>query len=79
MRMGAWVGLLGPKGMPPELVAKIHAATERALQSPRSRAGSARWRQNRCRCLRSEFGKLISDEIAENKELLAEVLAAEKK
>ncbi len=37
MRMGAWVGLFGPKGMPADLVQKIHAATVAALQLPEAK------------------------------------------
>jgi tripartite-type tricarboxylate transporter receptor subunit TctC len=79
MRMGAWVGLLGPKGMPPELVARIYAATERALQSPEVARRFGQMAAEQMPMPSDEFRKLISDEIAENRELLAEALASEKK
>ena len=78
MRMGAWVGLLGPKGMPPELVARIYAATERALQSPEVARRFGQMAAEQMPMPSDEFRKLISDEIAENRELLAEALASEK-
>ena len=40
MRMGAWVGLFGPKGMPADLVQKIHAATVARAAMPEANAGS---------------------------------------
>jgi tripartite-type tricarboxylate transporter receptor subunit TctC len=78
MRMGAWVGLFGPKGMPPELVQKLHAATIAALALPESKDRFAKLGGDVMPLSPAEFKKLISDEIAENKELLAS-LSAEKK
>lgn len=78
MRMGAWVGLFGPKGMPPELVQKLHAAAMAAMQLPESKDRFAKLGGDVMPLSPAEFKKLVSDEIAENKELLAG-LSAEKK
>ena len=78
MRMGAWVGLLGPKGMPAELVQRIHAATVAALNLPESKERFAKLGADVMPLSPAEFKKQIADEIAENKELLAS-LSAEKK
>jgi tripartite-type tricarboxylate transporter receptor subunit TctC len=78
MRMGAWVGLFGPKGMPADLVQKIHAATMAALQLPEAKDRFAKLGGDVMPLSPAEFKKLVSDEIAENKELLAS-LSQEKK
>lgn len=78
MRMGAWVGLFGPKGMPPELVQKIHAATVAALQLPEAKDRFAKLGGDVMPQSPAEFKAMISDEIAENKALLSS-LSQEKK
>jgi tripartite-type tricarboxylate transporter receptor subunit TctC len=78
MRMGAWVGLFGPKGMPADLVQKIHDAAVAALQLPESKDRFAKLGGDVMPLSPAEFKKMVSDEIAENKELLAG-LSAEKK
>jgi tripartite-type tricarboxylate transporter receptor subunit TctC len=78
MRMGAWVGLFGPKGMPPELVQKLHAATVAALQLPEAKDRFAKLGGDVMPQSPAEFKKMISEEIAENKKLLAS-LSQEKK
>ncbi len=78
MRMGAWVGLFGPKGMSPELVQKLHAAAVAAMALPESKERFAKLGGDTMPLSPDEFKKLVSDEIAENKELLAS-LSAEKK
>ncbi|MGV3635129.1 MAG: Bug family tripartite tricarboxylate transporter substrate binding protein [Pseudorhodoplanes sp.] len=78
MRMGAWVGLFGPKGMPADLVQKIHAATIAALQLPEAKDRFAKLGGDVMPLSPVEFKKMVSDEIAENKELLAS-LSQEKK
>jgi tripartite-type tricarboxylate transporter receptor subunit TctC len=78
MRLGAWVGLFGPKGMPPELVQKIHAAAIAAMALPESKDRFAKIGGDVMALSPAEFKKMVSDEIAENKELLAS-LSAEKK
>ncbi len=78
MRMGAWVGLFGPKGMPPELVQKLHAAPVAALQLPEAKDRFAKLGGDVMPQSPAEFKKMISDEIAENKKLLAS-LSQEKK
>ena len=78
MRMGAWVGLFGPKGMSPELVQKLHAATVAALQLPEAKDRFAKLGGDVMPQSPAEFKKMISDEIAENKKLLAS-LSQEKK
>jgi tripartite-type tricarboxylate transporter receptor subunit TctC len=78
MRMGAWVGLFGPKGMPPELVQKLHAATVAALQLPEAKDRFAKLGGDVMPQSPAEFKKMISDEIAENKALLSS-LSQEKK
>lgn len=78
MRMGAWVGLFGPKGMPPELVQKLHTAAVAALQLPEAKDRFAKLGGDVMPQSPAEFKKMISDEIAENKELLAS-LSQEKK
>ncbi|MET0278607.1 MAG: tripartite tricarboxylate transporter substrate-binding protein, partial [Pseudorhodoplanes sp.] len=78
MRMGAWIGMFGPKGMAPELVQKIHAAAVAALDLPESKDRFAKLGGDVMPLSPAEFKKMVSDEIAENKELLAS-LSAEKK
>ena len=78
MRMGAWVGLFGPKGMPPDLVQKIHAATVAALQLPEAKDRFAKLGGDVMPQSPAEFKTMISDEIAENKALLSS-LSQEKK
>ncbi len=78
MRMGAWVGLFGPKGMPAELVQKLHAATMAALQTPEAKDRYAKLGGDVMPLSPAEFKKAVSDEIAENKELLRS-LSQEKK
>jgi tripartite-type tricarboxylate transporter receptor subunit TctC len=78
MRMGAWVGLFGPKGMPADLVQKIHAAAIAAMALPESKDRFAKLGGDVMPLSPAEFKKLLSDEIAENKELLAG-LSQEKK
>jgi tripartite-type tricarboxylate transporter receptor subunit TctC len=78
MRMGAWVGLFGPKGMPDDLVQKIHAATIAALALPESKDRFAKLGGDVMPISSAEFKKMITAEIAENKELLAS-LSQEKK
>jgi tripartite-type tricarboxylate transporter receptor subunit TctC len=79
MRMGAWVGLFGPKGMPADLVQKIHAATAAALQLPESKDRFAKLGGDVMPLSPAEFKKMVSAEIAENKELLADLAKTEKK
>jgi tripartite-type tricarboxylate transporter receptor subunit TctC len=78
MRMGAWVGLFGPKGMPADLVQKIHAAAIAAMALPESKDRFAKLGGDVMPLSPGEFRKLVSDEIAENKELLKS-LSQEKK
>ncbi|MGD9922946.1 MAG: Bug family tripartite tricarboxylate transporter substrate binding protein [Pseudorhodoplanes sp.] len=78
MRMGAWVGLFGPKGMPADLVQKIHAAAIAAMALPESKDRFAKLGGDVMPLSPAEFKKLVSDEIAENKELLKS-LSQEKK
>lgn len=78
MRMGAWVGLFGPKGMPADLVQKIHAAAIAAMALPESKDRFAKLGGDVMPLSPTEFKKLVSDEIAENKELLKS-LSQEKK
>ena len=78
-RLGAWVGLFGPKGMPADLVNKIHAATLAALELPESKDRFAKLGGQTMPLSPAEFKKLVVDEIAENKELLADLAKSEKK
>jgi tripartite-type tricarboxylate transporter receptor subunit TctC len=79
MRMGAWVGLFGPKGMPADMVKKIHAATAAALQLPEAKERFAKLGADVMPLSPAEFKTMISAEIAENKELLAGLAKTEKK
>ena len=79
MRLGAWVGLLGPKGMPPELVKMIHDATAKALQSPEVKDRFTKMAAEAMPMSSAEFKTLIVDEIKTNKELLADAIPADKK
>ena len=79
MRLGAWVGLLGPKGMPPELVQKIHDATARALESPEVKDRFQKMAAEAMPMSSAEFKTLIAGEIKSNKELLADAVPADKK
>lgn len=79
IRLGAWVGLLGPKGMPPELVQKIHDATAKALDSPEVKDRFNKMAAEALPMSSAEFKTLIVDEIKSNKELLADAIAADKK
>ncbi len=78
MRLGAWVGLLGPKDMPPELVKKIHDATAKALESPQVKDRFSKMAAEAMPMSSAEFKTLIRDEIKNNKELLAGVVPADK-
>jgi tripartite-type tricarboxylate transporter receptor subunit TctC len=78
MRMGAWVGLFGPKGMPADLVQRIHAAAIAAMALPESKDRFAKLGGDVMPLSPAEFKKLVTDEIAENKELLKS-LSQEKK
>jgi tripartite-type tricarboxylate transporter receptor subunit TctC len=79
MRMGAWVGLFGPKNMPADLVQKIHAATVAALAMPEAKDRFAKLGADVMPLSPAEFKKQVADEIAENKELLAGLDKTEKK
>lgn len=79
MRLGAWVGLLGPKGMPPELVKRIHDATAKALESPQVKDRFNKMAAEAMPMSSADFKRLIVDEIKNNKELLAEAIPADKK
>lgn len=79
MRLGAWVGLLGPKGMPPELVKMIHDATAKALESPEVKDRFTKMAAEAMPMSSAEFKTLIVDEIKTNKELLADAIPADKK
>ena len=79
MRLGAWVGLLGPKGMPPELVKRIHDATAKALESPEVKDRFTKMAAEAMPMSSAEFKQLIMDEIKNNKKLLAEAIPANKK
>ncbi len=79
MRMGAWVGLFGPKNMPADLVQKIHAATVAALAMPEAKDRFAKLGADVMPLSPVEFKTMISAEIAENKELLAGLSKTEKK
>jgi tripartite-type tricarboxylate transporter receptor subunit TctC len=78
-RGGAWIGLLGPKGMPPELVKKIYDAAALALDSPEVKRRFSSMAAEALPMTSAEFKKLIADEIVTNRELLAEVIAVDKK
>lgn len=79
MRQGAWVGLLGPKGMPQELVKKIHDATAKAMESPEVKDRFQKMAAEFMPMSSAEFKTLISEEIKNNKELLADSRTAEPK
>ncbi|MFN3347607.1 Bug family tripartite tricarboxylate transporter substrate binding protein [Pseudorhodoplanes sp.] len=79
MRMGAWVGLFGPKNLPADIVNKIHAATVAALQLPEAKDRFAKLGADTMPLSPAEFKKMLSDEIAENKELLADLAKTENK
>jgi tripartite-type tricarboxylate transporter receptor subunit TctC len=79
MRMGAWVGLFGPKNLPADLVQKIHAATVAALAMPEAKDRFAKLGADVMPLSPAEFKTMISAEIAENKELLAGLSKTEKK
>lgn len=78
MRLGAWVGLFGPKDMPPDLVKKIHDATTKALESPQVKDRFSKMAAEAMPMSSAEFKTLIKDEIKSNKELLAGVVPADK-
>jgi tripartite-type tricarboxylate transporter receptor subunit TctC len=79
MRMGAWVGLFGPKNMPADLVQKIHAATVAALAMPEAKDRFAKLGADVMPLSPAEFKKQVADEIAENRDLLAGLEKTEKK
>ena len=79
MRMGAWVGLFGPKGMPADLVQKIHAAAVAALAMPEAKDRFAKLGADVMPLSPADFKTMIAAEIAENKELLADLAKTEKK
>lgn len=79
IRGGAWVGLLGPKAMPIELVRKIYDAAAQALDSTEVKQRLNQMAADLMPMTTEEFKKLIADEISISKQLLADTIAADKK
>jgi tripartite-type tricarboxylate transporter receptor subunit TctC len=59
----AWFGLVGPAGMPPEVVAKINQAVTQALRSPQAKEAFARFGAEPAPTTPEEFGQYIDQEI----------------
>jgi tripartite-type tricarboxylate transporter receptor subunit TctC len=76
--VGTWWGILGPKGMPPELLAKINAAANKALNSPNIRQKFEALGFDAVGGRPEEFGELIaSQETLWRKELATAGVKAE--
>ncbi len=59
----AWFGLVGPAGMPPEVVAKINLAVTQALKSPQAKEAFARFGAEPAPTTPEEFALYIDQEI----------------
>ena len=59
----AWFGLVGPAGMPPEVVAKINQAVTQALKSPQAKESFARFGAEPAPTTPEEFALYIDQEI----------------
>jgi tripartite-type tricarboxylate transporter receptor subunit TctC len=59
----AWFGLVGPAGMPPEVVAKINQAVTQALKSPQAKEAFARFGAEPAPTTPEEFALYIDQEI----------------
>jgi tripartite-type tricarboxylate transporter receptor subunit TctC len=59
-----WLGLWGPKGMPPELVTRLHADVAAALKSPKVRELFAAQDAQGVGSTPAQFSKRVADELA---------------
>jgi tripartite-type tricarboxylate transporter receptor subunit TctC len=64
-----WNGLSVPKGTPPDIVQKLHDATEKALQSPDVRAKLVKLGVEPAHLSVAEFGKFVADDYAQTRQL----------
>jgi tripartite-type tricarboxylate transporter receptor subunit TctC len=62
--VSVWFGISGPKGMPPDIVAKLNAAVNAALAKPELKARFHDLGGEVMPMSPAEFGKLIADETA---------------
>jgi tripartite-type tricarboxylate transporter receptor subunit TctC len=62
--VSVWFGISGPKGMPPEIVAKLNAAINAVLAKPELKARFHDLGGEVMPMSSAEFGKLVADEIA---------------
>jgi tripartite-type tricarboxylate transporter receptor subunit TctC len=60
--VSVWFGISGPKGMPPEIVAKLNAAVNAALAKPELKARFHDLGGEVMPMRPAEFGKLVADE-----------------
>jgi tripartite-type tricarboxylate transporter receptor subunit TctC len=60
----SWWGLLAPAGTPPDVIARMYAATAKALQDPRVKQGLTEQGVDYVLSSPEEFGKFIDGEVA---------------
>lgn len=68
-----WVGVLGPAGMPPQVVARLHASMAKALKSPGVRTQLEKAGYEIVEASPEAFGKQMSESVAFYKKLVEEV------
>ena len=62
--VSVWYGISGPKGMPPEIVAKLNAAVNAVLANPKLKERIQALGGELMPMSSAEFGKLVADETA---------------
>ena len=62
--VSVWYGISGPKGMPPEIVAKLNAAVNAVLAKPELKERFHDLGGEVMPMSPAEFGKLVADETA---------------
>lgn len=73
-----WLGVSGPAGMPPALVAKIRAAVMDAVAQPSSKEKLAGWGVETKTMTSDEYGKFVADQIEVWRPLIIEAGIQEK-
>lgn len=66
-----WIGMLAPKGVPSAIVDRLHAETQKALQQPVVQEKLKTLGAEPMPMTRDAFGKLLRDEVDNNKKLVA--------
>jgi tripartite-type tricarboxylate transporter receptor subunit TctC len=66
-----WIGMMAPKGVPQAIADRLYRETEKALQEPAIKDKLKTLGAEPMPMTREAFGKLLRDEIANNKKLVA--------